>query len=430
MYLSDMIYRVAKHSFGEDKPKRVQQYTDGIPLSSVTVKPSAISGTAIGPNHPEVGVNLRIEQAKRVINEYDLYSYDRSAVYAAADLNLLQVDKISELFAWLFKEKRKVFIECDYEDRLDAFDVTVTDRSSNENVTNPTRIGLCVDSHGGGRGRIDVAWYIPLKKSKQAARDEELRGMSVKKQLNKVLDRKQDVDFYLLANGLDFSVYSIVIDANAKIELSYEEFEERYHKDDEDILAFLGLAALEGKDVGTDDLKSVYNNYVTNTFISTSLTKERAEEIEWREKNVEYIGDFQNYLASLRGDVDGEFLYAISMLALLDTKILNETVQEPKWVAKNPKGKGKPDPRAVEIKAQAGLKIVDLNISKEVQRAVERDKENEARLERGETGKRSAPVKHLVRGHFRRLPNGGVSYIKPHFRGQFDTETVTLRRVK
>ena len=74
------------------------------------------------------------------------------------------------------------------------------------------------------------------------------------------------------------------------------------------------------------------------------------------------------------------------MLALLDTKILNETVQEPKWVAKNPKGKGKPDPRAVEIKAQAGLKIVNLDITKELQRAVERDKEIEARLERGETG--------------------------------------------
>ena len=69
-----------------------------------------------------------------------------------------------------------------------------------------------------------------FKKSKQAACDEELRGMSVKKQLNKVLDRKQDVDFYLLANGLDFSVFSILIDANAKIELSYEEFEERYQQ--------------------------------------------------------------------------------------------------------------------------------------------------------------------------------------------------------
>ena len=78
MYLSDMIYRVAKHSFGEDKPKRVQQYTDGIPLSSVTVKPSAISGVGIDPEHPRSGVNLRIEQAKRVINEYDLYSFDRS----------------------------------------------------------------------------------------------------------------------------------------------------------------------------------------------------------------------------------------------------------------------------------------------------------------------------------------------------------------
>ena len=115
----------------------------------------------IGSDYEPVNYNFNVTFAKDVIENYELFSFERSSLYAAADLNTVGNEtNFAKIASIIFAEKRKFFVEFDYAERKKAFSqLYERDKyAETKHLKDDPVCAFIVDSHGDGTGEVRLCW--------------------------------------------------------------------------------------------------------------------------------------------------------------------------------------------------------------------------------------------------------------------------------
>lgn len=367
---------------------------------------------SIGSEHPRRDGNYVMAKAKEIIRDYDMYSFTKSAVYAASDLRFeISNDTFFAICEVIFSEKRKIYIECSYDERVRAFShIHKFSREHERLVSDPDTVAITLESNGDGTGKIGACWkhakiisplHIELAKTKPYSVD--------KNKINAL-------------GNVTFSLYECFVDMN-NVKGKSETIEEFIENKEEagSFESTIYLNTLLNPELSPED-KSVYENayiqYKLGRIAMIKVPVSEASEYEDRTKRKGFADE------SLQKDIHGEFTFAIPFVGLLLSGVLDKKEHKQRVFSKKSSTKAKKD----DLEYKAGLTECSLNLSRELKEAqASREHEMiEHNIETNNGEKRKSPTLHFVRGHTF-VRNGRISYRKPHFRGSASDEKVITR---
>lgn len=309
----------------------------------------------IGSNCPDTDSNFIVNRAREVMRDYDLYSFTKSATYAASDLRLgILNDTFFDVARVIFNEPRKIFLECSFQERKLAFShVHEFERDELVGVSDPSNIAFIVDSYGDGTGALSVCWMHK-------------RNASPLHQMIATNDKFRDDKSRILNIGrISFSVYEAVVNLNATPPLSKQEFlEERNVNGSLAQYVWTEVTANQHKHNKEYDLEDwAYLSYKLNCFSAIQLPKDNMS----HHQKLMRVHGFPD--SSLQGDMDGELTFAIPFLGLLVSDALEKTPREQKVVRRSTGRLKSKKQKSQDLEYQAGVNVCSLDLSPDLLRA-------------------------------------------------------------
>ena len=358
---------------------------------------------------------------------YEFYSFEKSALIIAASMGRSDPDGFDAITNLLLQKPRKVFIECDWNERLVLYEKhhKSYDRSNEEvDIANPVRIAADIDIKGNGKAKIRVWWTF----SKQTMRD-----VGTISEFKSIGFNKAEAKFITKTITVECATYSIDVDASSNNALTKEEFIESIQNGGEETKFVLEAQHfLRTKNFVIDKSKPhklndyAYKLYRNSLVQELDLNRELALSKNLSAPKNMTEKERLGVIESSRRDLDGEFFAAICLLAALEVPEKTLSNYQPTVQKLGASSSKKPVFSKETIERRKGLpnvSVVTLELDNGVMEAVERDNYETAMGEGGSSGKRSSPVRHLVRGHIVRR-NDKLIFRKPHFRGTLDKEFV------
>jgi hypothetical protein len=351
--------------------------------------------------------------------EVELYAYDRSALLAAGDLRVDRQKDIEKIADMIFSKPRKVFIEANYLDREKAFSkVRMLPDTGNPMIGKPVRVGNYFDIKGDGKATMHVVWTTPKSEIRKVVPDV-FKQCGVHKSAQKIL-----------FNAQTFNVSSHYLEINTSNRscLSLEEF--------------IALT----KDASTDQYSILQHSKHTNRDRNLSESKELKEaydlfrlnalaEMKFDRRNIARLSAMSSLtgippgdiIKTLQGDLDGELVLGVGMLALLEIDDLDITIRDGsrRQRVRDRKGRSRWErPEKVDFERPV-LSVVNMKIGDDLVAALFSDSSTQGESGRLTSGGRQSPTMHAVRGHMFRARNGKLVYRKPHFRGHKAKRSLT-----
>ncbi len=346
----------------------------------------------------------------------ELYTFDASALRAAADLRVDTPERVERLVAAVFSEPRQLFFEADVEQRDEAMETLRGFFGHLQGGRRPAqRFGVFVDILGNGKARIQPVW---------------MHARTVAREDPRIADRFASLKEYptsvknAIGGALRLAPSPLCgqMDISRHVGMSKSEFE----------FALTQIAS------GYDPLLDRANEAV-----ETSGGVRAAGQVRdrfWRMMRFRDItrvevdadldlGPIAEEVQSLypRAMLDPleEGLHVIAMMAVLevDTGDINKT---PRSRSSKKSKKDKKEKAPAQSKEMApGLSVVTLNIGDQsLQRFYESGSPS---FERSEPSESTGRARHPVRGHLFLARNGKITWRRPHWRGNI--EKSTIRRV-
>ncbi len=357
-----------------------------------------------------------------ILREYDLFTFDRSALIAAGDLRIDKQMGLEAIGDMIFQKRRKIYIEADYADRQLAFSKipTITTRQS-PLVGDPVRIATLLDIHGEGKATLRLMWSTPARDGVVLDRTL-IETLNIKKGLQKDLKK---------LSVLNAAMFKVDVDMSAKCQISLQEFEQECEVEGTRAnLILLDHGRIRGGDQGQKNrstvIREAYDLFRLNSICSIEFDEAARQSFIELASNVplppEQVRD------TLMSDLDGEIVFAMAMGALLeidDLKIENrkERIVKHREVG----GKKKTFKTPINTGPRPKLSVVNLNLSHDIVDAIYRPISYKDNLMIS-LNNRQGPVLHPVRGHMFKARNGKIVYRAAHWRGK-DVER-RLTRVK
>ncbi len=365
-------------------------------------------GLADDPMYKGAQIFNQTSFCDRILEEYDLYAFEASAMEMAADLRIDTSDRLQGILQAILGEERKIFMEAHHDRRRDALSRLrgFPETHLPPGRYNPERVGIALNCEGNGRATMEVAWVFPKAKVKRDMGDF-LRVMQARHKTR--LEKDADVEMARL--GVCTGI--MTIDVNAEPDMTRKEFQERLDAGDPKVKDFRHSADHYADRIGSPMTKrqldaQAWRDYHLNAIASYKMTEAgKAAGLELSYQGVVSPGEM---IENSQRDFDGEVIYMTCLAAVLEaqTEVLKREVRP---------AKSRRRERAVSQKdlKQDRLSVVSMNISdKALVRALS-GSDGQGEASAGGTG--SQRIRHPVRGHLFKARNGEIVFRKPHWRG-------------
>lgn len=364
--------------------------------------------------------------SKALLDDYELFSFERSALIAASDMRLERQRGLEAVAEIVLQKPRKLFLEADYSDRVRAFSqLRMLPPRSDPSIGDPGRVGIALDIHGGGRATVQLAWTTPRNEGRIFSNDL-FRALGVPKQQMRFLQR---------LCLLNWSAFTVELDLSQKSDLDYDEFSARLDAGDEECARFLSAAeAMKIYEVPSAIRRHAWNVMRLNSFCRMRLDpRAKAFLPEFMmQAGVRSEAEAEQLLDTLRSDLDGEVVFALAMSAVLEIKDIDLAVRRerpaPPLQKRVAKAKGRSRSGGTEATGpQPRLGVVSLHLDQEVVRGVFSNDRGASKPVRnnGSSTSSSPRTRHPVRGHLFLARNKKIVYRRPHFRGTIQGKHIT-----
>jgi hypothetical protein len=351
-----------------------------------------------------------LRAADRILEGFELFTFERSALHAGSDLRIDTPDRFEQVASAVFDRPRRVFMEARQIDRqsclagMKGFPTILL----KPGLHDPERVGIAVDVKGEGRARIDVLWSFSPRK----------HGLKLDKRTAPGISAEMRKAMTNLA-VVGFGLHHIEIDLSRKTKLSRADFEAAARSTvgrPENIDACLRSAATILEERGApikgrseaiihEAWRLMRINDICTVKTDQDALRAARETAEIRGVGVDHV------LMEAGADMDGEIIYAIAMLALLEARS-EEIVKRPRddpQPAQRSRRRSEGNDAAHQAK---GLSIISMRLDNETDAALYQSTPGEPLKEGGK-----ARTRHVVRGHLFRARNGHLVYRKRHWRG-------------
>ena len=341
-----------------------------------------------------------------IVKNYELFTFEKSALIAASDIRLDKPQGLEQISELVFSKPRKIFIETSYAERKQLFSkLNLHSRESDLiEIGDPNRVGLIINILGNGVAKVKVTWVTPKKLVKQHLDKDTMRDLGLV---------KNDSKFFLNLTALNFSAFEICIDTKNIKNTTIEEYEQLLNKNDD--VAVSINTYIENKNLlfGQSALQRGWQLYRLNQFSSLHLSSDGALHAALMTRGLSN-NELNSFLDTLKEDLNGEMIFTIAMLAVLEIENLNIKQISAQNIVRNHRYiKGhKSNLNSQDI----NLGIVSLDIDKSLERHMTPVTHRE-QVDHN-SNERKSPIIHPVRGHLFRSRNGKIVYRKPHWRGK------------
>lgn len=370
-----------------------------------------LDGGALVASSPNAG--YMVSTSRKIVENYELYAFERSALAAAADLRIDTPERLEAVFEAVLRQPRRIFMEALHQDRAEILSsmrgFPIQDLQPGR--SHPQRVGLAVDIQGAGRARIEVLWnFAPRDVTLPLSRAD----------LIDYPKAERDAIIDLTVMGVAFNC--IQVDLSARAGLPRDVFEmlaADEAKGDEKLAELLRAAR---RIVGPGEGKAWQRRVITEAWRMARLNEYCSMDAQdgailaAAEVGAATGRSAWDVISDARSDLDGEVIHAVAMLSLLEVDtpdIARRFRKTPQPVATRKQRPGRRKQGAAPDDRFAPLSIVTLNFSDE---ALERSYSRGEMAPAG-TGNGGKRARHMVRGHLFRARNGKMVYRRPHWRG-------------
>ena len=380
-----------------------------------TMSEATKKALGIGKEYPMRDANWLISNVKSILRDYELYSFSKSATYAASDLRFeILNDTFLKIAEVIFSEPRKMYLETSFHERKQAFShIHEFNRDEEVLVSDPANIGLILTSEGDGRGSIRAVWAHNKVSSPLHLKLADTEPYSADK--NKIM----------AIGRTNLAVYEVCVDLKGKQPLSKEEFlanKEKVGTLESEVWlnTVLNPSMRNHEEMNLEDW--AYLQYKLNCYSYVRVTNENKEQY----LDLTEAKGFPDL--TLQKDLHGELTFAIPLFGLLLSGSLDMTPQKQRVISGKSSNRVKAKNRkSDDLEYEAGLNKCSLNLSPDLI-AAQTSREHETNDNSVSDGKRKSPTLHFVRGHTF-VRNGKISYRSPHWRGSV-SESPTITKVK
>jgi hypothetical protein len=370
------------------------------------------------------GIQFNKYNSCEIINNYELFSFEKTALLAASDINLDKPDSIENFAKTIFQKKRKVFIAANYTERKNGFSsINIHNRESNLiDIGDPVRIGNLIDVKGNGIASIRASWTTPKRAIKEHLNQDKMKSIGID---------KSDFKYVENISSLNFSSFEILVDTNKTQSITLKEFQEKLNeepkeKDIDGIIKFIQSKNLQhGKSIE----KRAWQLYRMNKFSQFNLPESSMHHLAQMTNGMSKL-ELDGFLDTLKDDLNGELLFSIAMLVVLEIDNLDIRYSRFQKERNTKKSfhKNQKSIKSAEALDKNLLGVVSINLDPELMTEIYHSKPL-IRKETNNKQNRKSPSLHIVRGHLFRARNGNIVYRKPHWRGK-QTNTNVIKRVR
>lgn len=372
------------------------------------------------------GVSFYLARSKATLENFELFALERSALLAASDMRVDKIQGFEAIAEKVFQEPRKLYFESSFSERNTIFSRVPMVKNAPEldmEIGAPTRVGSAIDIQGNGVATIQSCWNTS-KSDLASYTTEMIRSFGIPKDHVKTVGKMA---------SLNWSVFRVKIDINNKSTMTLPEFKESVERGDPETREFYDMFVADMARSGEKaSMREAWYTYRLNKVCSYEFDRTGlnflAEMAHITGEDVEKLAD------TLRADLDGEMVFGLAMVALLELGDLNVNVRPERSFPARGKNKGKKSPhRKVAMTNTAPtprLGVVTLKLDKELVDALYRQRRDGIETQvpedhQNEAGKRTAPVRHPVSGHLFLARNGQVVWRKAHWRGNDIRKRIT-----
>ncbi|MBO9428812.1 hypothetical protein [Sulfitobacter sp. R18_1] len=367
-----------------------------------------------GVDPDELAYLQEMRQYSERLKGRELYSFDASAMRAAADLRVDTPERVERLVAAVFSEPRQLFFEVDVSDRDSAmaelrgfFGHLQSDR------TPAQRFGVFVDVLGEGRATIQPIWLH----SRYTVRDHPALGQHIAGHRSYPVSVRSALS---AAYRLAPSPLIGTMDVSKHVGISKAEFEFVLGKVKAGYDPLLDRAQREIK--ATEGVRAT--NQARDRFWRMMRFRDITKVVPSPDYQDSEISSMVRsiYPREMLDPLE-EGLHVVAMMALLEVDT-GDIAKEPRRRSSGGR-KGMPKGKSASKGDMApGVSVVTLNIE---DRGLQRFYETGSAGSFGGGGDSSARARHPVRGHLFLARNGKITWRKAHWRGSL--EKSTLKRV-
>lgn len=219
---------------------------------------------------------------------------------------------------------------------------------------------------------------------------------------------------------LNWSAFQIEIDLTKRTDMEYAEFVRRFEKGDPTCIYFHKAAVESGVNESSSSiLRHAWNLTRLNSLAEAKIDRRAYPHLTelMRQAGATTEAETSQLLETLRSDLDGEIVFALSMAAALEIKDIDLSLRRERHVPplrKQVMSRKRKGGEIDESGPQPRLGVVSLNLTRDiVQELYAESSAPRARTDGAGTPK----TRHPVRGHLFLARNRKIVYRKPHFRG-------------
>ena len=362
------------------------------------------------------GVAFYLSRSKSTLEEYELFALERSALLAASDMRVDKIQGFEAIAEKVFQTPRKLFFESSFTDRNTIFSRVPLANSKPEldmEIGAPSRVGSAIDIHGDGRATVQVCWNT-ARSDLAVYSNDLIRSLGVPKEHVKAVRKMA---------SLNWSVFRVIIDVNNKSTMTLQEFRESVERGDPETREFYDIFVSDRRRSGEKSgMREAWYTYRLNSICSYDFDRTGSD---FFAEMARISGeDIDKLAATLRADLDGEVIFSLAMVALLELRDLNVNVRpERSFPARNKAAKKAPKTKgsSSDTAPTPRLGVMTLKLDKELVSALYRQRRDGNTTEDTRSkpidGSRASPVRHPVNGHLFLARNGEVVWRKAHWRG-------------
>ncbi|NDV52824.1 hypothetical protein [Salipiger sp. PrR003] len=360
------------------------------------------------------GLKFILKRSRALLEDFDLYTFERSALIAASDLRADRQAGLEAIAGKVLEKPKKIYLEANWKDRRQLFAQLprMPEKQMPVEYGEPVRVGIALECKGGGKATLQTVWSHPQSSVRDLMNSGMMQSLGCHKRFLKPLKR---------LFTMNWSFFEIDIDMSRATDMTKEDFLLHCEKVGSECWEMLQSQKEISEIVGEKSVEErAFALYRLNQICAFSLPDDAKEQI--RDMLSLSDSDPNEVLATLRGDLDGEVIYGIAMAAVMELEGID--------VASGPKPSRSRDTRRKKqsrprVRDQAGgsdkLGVVSLDIDPKLVEYIY----NGGALTHGRDdmpqstdGKRRSPIAHPVKGHPFTTRSGEIRYRVPHWRGK------------
>ena len=370
------------------------------------------------------GVDFALNRSRFLMQEYDLYSFERSALVAASDLRTDRQAGLEAIAERVLAEPKKIFMETSWPDRQKAFSRVpqMPLRDTPVDYGQPVRVGIALEVLGNGRGRLQTAWSHPINSVRELADERFLKEIGCAKKHQKAVKK---------VLTLNWSLFMIDIDVNQRTDLTRAEFLEKCNAGDDECAPYMTAQRDISNRLGEIGLiDRAFALYRLNRICSYRIHP--AGESYLREMANLSGDEFEHVLDTMRSDLDGEIVFGLALAALLELDNVDifqpSAGQTKKTKDRSRRQWGNRSEKETATHLPERLGVVSLDIAPDIVASYFQEAHPGKSSNAPGDGNRRSPVAHPVQGHLFRARNGKIVYRKPHWRGKDQRKRISSVR--